>query len=87
MLRCTVAKFTWQLRRIFKAQSREPSLEACAIPPSKSRAFAREVTPMPIVPKRGLHYYRPLSSMSALPPKADMCTALDDVRFVPIADI
>ena len=25
--------------------------------------------------------------MSALPPKADMCSALDDVRFVPIADI
>ena len=25
--------------------------------------------------------------MSALPPKADMCSALVDVRFVPIADI
>ena len=25
--------------------------------------------------------------MSALPPKADMCSALSDVRFVPIADI
>ena len=25
--------------------------------------------------------------MSALPPKADMCGALGDVRFVPIADI
>ena len=25
--------------------------------------------------------------MSALPPKADMCSALGDVRFVPIADI
>jgi hypothetical protein len=25
--------------------------------------------------------------MSALPPKADMCGALCDVRFVPIADI
>jgi hypothetical protein len=25
--------------------------------------------------------------MSALPPKADMCSALADVRFVPIADI
>ena len=25
--------------------------------------------------------------MSALPPKADMCAALADVRFVPIADI
>ena len=25
--------------------------------------------------------------MSALPPKADMCGALADVRFVPIADI
>ena len=24
--------------------------------------------------------------MSALPPKADMCSALGDVRFVPIAD-
>jgi hypothetical protein len=26
-------------------------------------------------------------SMSALPPKADMCGATRDVRFVPIADI
>ena len=26
-------------------------------------------------------------AMSALPPKADMCSALGDVRFVPIADI
>ena len=26
-------------------------------------------------------------TMSALPPKADMCGALADVRFVPIADI
>ena len=25
--------------------------------------------------------------MSALPPKADMCSAQVDVRFVPIADI
>ena len=25
--------------------------------------------------------------MSALPPKADMCSATSDVRFVPIADI
>jgi hypothetical protein len=25
--------------------------------------------------------------MSALPPKADMCSALGDVRFVPLADI
>ena len=25
--------------------------------------------------------------MSAIPPKADMCSALGDVRFVPIADI
>ena len=25
--------------------------------------------------------------MSALPPKADMCSALGHVRFVPIADI
>jgi hypothetical protein len=25
--------------------------------------------------------------MSALPPKADMCSALGDVRFVPIADM
>ena len=25
--------------------------------------------------------------MSALPPKADICSALGDVRFVPIADI
>ena len=25
--------------------------------------------------------------MSALPPKADMCSAIRDVRFVPIADI
>ena len=27
------------------------------------------------------------NGMSALPPKADMCGALGDVRFVPIADI
>ena len=27
------------------------------------------------------------SAMSALPPKADMCSALGDVRFVPIADM
>ena len=27
------------------------------------------------------------NNMSALPPKADMCSALGDVRFVPIADI
>ena len=25
--------------------------------------------------------------MSALPPKADMCSAIRDIRFVPIADI
>jgi hypothetical protein len=28
----------------------------------------------------------PGPSMSALPPKADMCSALGHVRFVPIAD-
>ena len=27
------------------------------------------------------------NGMSALPPKADMCSALGDVRFVPKADI
>ena len=27
------------------------------------------------------------NAMSALPPKADMCGALTNVRFVPIADI
>ena len=27
------------------------------------------------------------NGMSALPPKADMCSALGHVRFVPIADI
>ena len=27
------------------------------------------------------------NGMSALPPKADMCSALANVRFVPIADI
>ena len=27
------------------------------------------------------------NGMSALPPKADMCAATSDVRFVPIADI
>ena len=27
------------------------------------------------------------TGMSALPPKADMCSALADVRFVPMADI
>ena len=27
------------------------------------------------------------NGMSALPPKADMCSANSDVRFVPIADI
>ena len=27
------------------------------------------------------------NGMSALPPKADMCSATTDVRFVPIADI
>ena len=30
---------------------------------------------------------RDVRRMSALPPKADMCSALADVRFVPIADI
>jgi hypothetical protein len=29
----------------------------------------------------------PQKVMSALPPKADFCSALDDVRFGPIADI
>ena len=28
-----------------------------------------------------------LTKMSALPPKADMCSATRDVRFVPKADI
>ena len=28
-----------------------------------------------------------VAGMSALPPKADMCGALGDVRYVPIADI
>ena len=27
------------------------------------------------------------NGMSALPPKADMCSATRDVRFVPLADI
>ena len=27
------------------------------------------------------------NGMSALPPKADMCSATSDVRFVPIADM
>jgi hypothetical protein len=31
--------------------------------------------------------YAVQNAMSALPPKADMCSALGDVRFVPIADI
>lgn len=31
--------------------------------------------------------FAPQKDMSALPPKADMCSALADVRFVPIADI
>jgi len=30
---------------------------------------------------------RPIIVMSALPPKADMCSAQADVRFVPKADI
>jgi hypothetical protein len=30
--------------------------------------------------------YAMQKGMSALPPKADMCSALADVRFVPIAD-
>ena len=29
----------------------------------------------------------PQNPMSALPPKADMCSAQADVRFVPIADV
>ena len=29
----------------------------------------------------------PSHAMSALPPKADMCSALGDVRYVPIADM
>jgi hypothetical protein len=31
--------------------------------------------------------YATHNGMSALPPKADMCGALDDVRFVPEGDI
>ena len=31
--------------------------------------------------------FAPQKVMSALPPKADMCSARADVRFVPIADI
>ena len=31
--------------------------------------------------------FAPQKVMSALPPKANMCSALADVRFVPIADI
>jgi hypothetical protein len=31
--------------------------------------------------------YAVQKSMSALPPKADMCSAQADVRYVPIADI
>ena len=31
--------------------------------------------------------FAPQKVMSALPPKADMCSALGDVRFVPKADI
>ena len=31
--------------------------------------------------------FRSAIAMSALPPKADMCGALADVRYVPIADI
>ena len=31
--------------------------------------------------------FRDAKAMSALPPKADMCSALAHVRFVPIADI
>jgi hypothetical protein len=35
----------------------------------------------------GLIAGRPIILMSALPPKADMCSATRYVRFVPIADI
>ena len=31
--------------------------------------------------------FAPQNAMSALPPKADMCSAQGNVRFVPIADI
>ncbi len=31
--------------------------------------------------------YAVQTGMSALPPKADMCSAIRNVRFVPIADI
>jgi len=31
--------------------------------------------------------YAVQKGVSALPPKADMCSALGDVRFVPIADM
>jgi hypothetical protein len=31
--------------------------------------------------------FRSAIAMSALPPKADMCGATRDVRYVPIADI
>ena len=31
--------------------------------------------------------FAPQNAMSALPPKADMCSALCDVCFVPIADM
>jgi hypothetical protein len=31
--------------------------------------------------------FAPQKAMSALPPKADMCSAIADVRFVPKADM
>ena len=34
-----------------------------------------------------LKAYQEVAVMSASPPKADMCSATSDVRFVPIADI
>jgi len=47
--------------------------------------FARPYGPWSLSPAaKGFCLY---AAMSALPPKADMCSAQADVRFVPIADI
>ena len=41
----------------------------------------------PLYPNSDRESGFPQTVMSALPPKADMCGATRDVRFVPIADI
>ena len=84
---CTAPK----TRGIGQAGSWSPRRIRCVVPADFSKA-SHYLTPTEVVtvaaPMSALGHKRTYATgMSALPPKADICSAPADVCFVPIADI